>query len=156
MADELSRVLDNYNWRMEAVSPRSTIGIESFRAIDPLGVEPGESDGLTRCFWVEWLGSGPGHTTEDSIMRVADHAIVVSVVYSHDYRWQDRHKLMVSDRHDILKALRDDSKWVGYSDTNSSTDIKLKDRQYVRTQKQVGDDYDLLVLEFNNTIYEVE
>lgn len=128
MATNIHRVLENFKWRIEAIAPTSTTSTREFIWYDELVLDADQSAGMTRGFNVHWLGRGPAHEVDDLIERVAIHRIQVTVAYSTQFELLKRQQLMLQDAHDLIKVLRDDRYWVGYSDSATSTDIGLFDR----------------------------
>jgi len=155
MATLLHRVLDNFYWRIGAISPTySGEGrpVGRFRAWDVEdGRDPAKGTGWTRRFWVEWLGSDEdiGATTNE--IREAWHTYRVHVIYP---RRQGSHRrtmaMIAQDRHDLCRHLRGaiaTDHRLGYDDDNPTTNIGLAKR--VRT----GDE--LRLLAGNDKIYEL-
>ena len=167
MATNLHRVLQNYAWRVESISP-SVSGLVSgarvngqFREYDPnKEPEPQQSTGWSRRFYVEWMGSDGDEFATDADRREAVHQIRLTVVYPVVYEWKALQMLIAQDRHEINKTLRSRGRAYvkGYNDSNTSTDIGL----YLRRRR--GDVVDkkthngvwLYIVEWDNTIRESE
>ena len=68
-----NQVIQNFQWRLETLSPtHQTVG-KKFKRFDPLRVSPDESSGFTRAFFVEWVGSSSDAELTDLTDRVAEH-----------------------------------------------------------------------------------
>ena len=130
MATTLDKVLINFQWRIEAIDATSTISGKRFFRFDPRDLGRTESGGLERGFFVTWLGSEPQQAVTDQWQWVCSHRFMIEVMYAPIRGWQESHELVLSDRWDLIKALRDDSLYVGFSDDNSTTDLDLIDRYF--------------------------
>lgn len=135
MASSANLVLDNFYWRIEAITPTSSVvGRRAFRRIDTLDIDPAQSSGLSRGFRVAWVASDEEHQvsgegiTDGLYNRAATHTFEVEVYYSTKLKWTDLHTVVLSDRHDLTKQLRDPDTWVGYNASNTTTDIGIYDR----------------------------
>ncbi len=137
MASTLNRVLQNFVWRMDAITPTDAtiIGQNRFIQTDPFRIDPEQSSGLTRHYSVLWMGGGSGQTVgEEGVIdgltdREATHTIELRTYYHPSKIKFDRLQLAIAqDRHDILKTLRDPDTFVGYNASNTATDIGLLDR----------------------------
>jgi len=167
MATSLHRVLQNYAWRMEAISP-SVSGLVSgvkvnsqYREYDPLKEpEPQQSSGWSRRFYVEWVGSDGDGLATDADRREAVHQIRVSVVYPLVYEYKALQMLIAQDRHDINMTLRSRGRAYvkGYDDshTTTSTGLYLRKRRGDVLDKRSFPGVWLYTVEFDNTIREAE
>lgn len=156
MATSLHYVIQNYYWKIEAITP--TVSEKKFYRVDPLNVEElGDSSGAIRRFWVEWLGSGEDLGTTNFSSRDATHRFAVNVVYPTSYGTHlQLQQLIVRDRHDLIYTLRD-SNLVGYSDAQSSTSIGLNSRWRTGDELQTGEpDLWILRMEFDCHVTEIE
>jgi hypothetical protein len=166
MSASANLVYANFVWRIEAVDPTaSTIGKDRLHAIDPRaihGTDPRTSSGLTRGFVVTWKGCGPQNVVggaaicDTSSSRFADHAFEVAYYYTSKLKWEDAQKLLLSDRHDGIKALRYPSSWVGYDDSHTTTDIGLENRTIESEEIEQTDDYVVLRQQWRCAIEETE
>lgn len=135
MATTLDKVLLNFQWRISSIAPTSTICGKGFFLKDPRDLANGESTGLERGFQVTWAGSEPQQAVTDQWQWVCNHRFIVEVLYSPTRGWQESHELVLSDRWDLIKALRDDALFVGYDADNAATDLDVIDRWFE------GDDF---------------
>lgn len=135
MATTLDKVLRNFAWRISSITPTSTICGKRFFEFDPRDIGRTESGGTERGFFVTWGGSEPQQAVTDQWQWVTDSQVIVEVMYSPTRGWTDSHELVLNDRWDLIKTLRDDSLYVGYSDDATTDDLNLIERWFV------GDDY---------------
>lgn len=166
MSASANLVYKNFIWRVEAIDPTdTTVMRNAFVAIDPrptTGRDPRTSSGLTRCFTVTWLGAdeqnvvGGNGITDGLNSRTADHRFDVSVYYDGKLKWADVQAMMLSDRHDLIKALRLPSTWVGYDANNSSTVLGVYDRRIEADEVDAEDDFLILRQVWRCTINETE
>lgn len=137
MASSLNLVLQNFAWRIDALTPtdQTIIGQNRFIQTDPFRIDPEQSSGLTRHYSLLWTGGGAGQYAYDQaindnlVERTATHTFDLRVYYHPSKIKYDRLQwAMAQDRHDLHKQLRDPDKWVGYNDSNTSTDLGVYDR----------------------------
>lgn len=131
MAAQAHLVRKNFVWRIEAVTPTETTLARraSFTEVDPLRIDPEQSSGYQRAFSVQWQGS-EGDQLDDLLLRQQSHMYAVEVYYSTKLKYDDLHDIILQDRHDITKTLRNPSNVIGYSDAQSSTDIGVGGRWF--------------------------
>lgn len=159
-------VYANFVWRIEAIDPTAaTIGKDRFFSIDPRavhGTDPRTSSGLTRGFAVTWRGAGTQNVVGgDAICdtyssRFADHTFELAVYYSAKLKWEDLQQLLLSDRHDIIAALRYQSSWVGYDASHTTTALGLANRVIESDETEQTDDYVALRQTWRCSIEETE
>jgi len=155
MANELLSVYQNFVWRMESITPTCTKSAESFQRMDPQITDPSESTALTRSFSVAYDGSGRAGELEDLWARMGNHTFILEVNYV-DLSWADLQEIVIQDRGDTIKTLRDPASWVGTSAAASDTQIGLFDRQYVRNEVINQGSFWTNRFEFACTVREVE
>lgn len=131
MATNAHNALENLVWRMESISPTDTTSANKFRFVDIERLDPDEMPHAMRLFAVRWQGSAPDFGPTDLYDRWADHTFDIEVYYPvgpGGMSTRKLQKMLLRDRHDIAKALRDPSKFVGYDASNTSTDVGIKNR----------------------------
>jgi hypothetical protein len=157
----LSRAYHNFIWRLEGITPTNSTSGLRFRNFDPLKRSPKRSTGDVRKFSVAWLGSRADGEDEspdanDMYSRTARHNFEISVEYPAVYPWDTMQQLVADDRHDILRALRDQANNIGYSASNATTDIGLWERRRTSDSLQTDDDVWILKLDYTAIINEPE
>lgn len=157
----LSYAYQNFIWRLEAITPTSTTSSFKFRSFDPLKRSPKRSTGDVRKFSVSWLGSGADGEDEapdanDMYSRTARHNFEIKIEYPAVYPWDTMQQLVADDRHDILKALRNQANNVGYNASNTTTDIGLWERRRTSDSLEINDDVWILKLNYLAIINEPE
>lgn len=157
MATQLDKILQNFVWRIEQIAPTSTLETKLFRSFDPWKLKGQESSGLQRGFFVTWAGSEADLDVQDGATRTAKHRIAVSVIYAPQVPYLQVQQLVVLDRHDLLKQLRNPDSWKGYSDSNPTDELGLNSR--FRTEDSLdAEDRQGWVYQstWECTVYEVE
>jgi len=159
-------VYANFVWRIEAIDPTATtVAKDRFFCIDRRavhGTDPRTSSGLTRGFVVTWRGAGEQNVVGGSAIcdtyssRMADHTFELEMFYSAKLKWDDAQQLILSDRHDIIKALRYPSTWVGYDASHTATAIGLANRWIDSEETEATDDYLALRQTWRCSIEETE
>ena len=129
----LDQVIENFIWRIEAITPDEPLPDQGFRYYDDEDFDPDEGD-VARVVQVQWISSDENTGTTDLQGREAVHEFLVSVGYSVSYKERLLGKIIAKDRHQLCKTLRDDRLWKGYNDSNTTTDIKLWSRDRVRDE----------------------
>lgn len=154
----IDNVLDNFCWRVESVSPTNQIVRNKFLRFDPNQNEPTQSSAWYRRFWVEWNGSDPDKDSSSPIQRLAWHDIQVHIVYPILLDVLDLQKLILADRHDLIKTLRAPANRVGYNDTNPTDNVGLyaRIRNGDELLKNQYDDLWELIIAFRTQILESE
>jgi len=147
VATLLPYVLDNFYWRIEAITPTYTdaLVVARFCECEPPGIEtPGEGSGWARRFWVDRVESGDNGTDTDATARDAEHLYIVNVYYPVPALGGHRRasRVIDFDRHDMEKTLRGripayDHR-LGYDDNNSTTNIGLTLRKRRRDGTNKG------------------
>lgn len=133
MASAADLVLLNFVWRIETISPTSTLAGKKFRHQDYSAVlSPEQSSGTTRGFTVQRLESSPFAEPSDMYDRIADHTYEVAIAYTTDIPLERRERVIAQDGHDIKKQLRDHTKWNGTSGSDSAVDTGLWNRRLER------------------------
>lgn len=132
MATSAHLVLDNFYWRIETITPTNLTDCRNYyREIDGNTIKQDFPDGTAgiRRFFVEWTDSDSDVDATDHDNREAHHNFIVTVCYpGSSLPWRRLHKLILQDRHDLIKQLRDDDNKVGYNASNTTTDIGLMHR----------------------------
>jgi hypothetical protein len=154
MATNLHRVYQNIRWRIESLTPTSTRCLEKFRHRGDLAAN--ESLGQTREFTIKRDGREGFAGVTNMYSRTAKHAYVVDVVYPTSLKRDALDEVISQDAHDIITALRDPAKYLGFNASNTATNIGIRDR--LENSDQVLEDADLwtLRIKFDVTVKEVE
>jgi hypothetical protein len=119
-------VYQNFVWRIETLSPTSTLAKKGFTFNNrPLNLIPDQSSGMTREFTLYWEGSDPDHAPTDITERTAEHSFMLDVAYSTKLGADVLFPLMLADRHDLMALLRDTAGYRGYNASNTNTDLFL-------------------------------
>ena len=119
-------IYHNFIYQIESITPTSNIVRKGFHFNnDPERLSANQSSGMVRSFEVHWLGSDEDDEVTDITERIADHKFTVTIAYPVDYKLKDLYSMILQDRSDITKRLRDSTYRVGYSATNPTTDIGL-------------------------------
>jgi hypothetical protein len=135
MAQRLERAIRNIVYWMESSTPTSGIVRNRWELYDPNHRECATDSAGYRKFWVQWMGSNDDGAATDMDNREALHTIRLHVEYPTSPLEIIRlYSLIASDRHDIRKILRDQSKYsVGYKDDTgvyASTDTGIMNRWF--------------------------
>lgn len=137
----LGDVFQNFAWRIEAISPTAQAGIGPFRMVDP---EIADVETLRhRSFALFWESSDEDAGPTDLYDRWAVHTFTLEVYYRAGDQGipnSKAHTLILADRDDICRTLRDPDLWAGTSDAASSTEIGLKDRRRVGDELERDED----------------
>ena len=132
------RLLDNVKWRLETLTTHTDKDgtLKDFVYYDKDKLTGELTSGMTRGFSLDWEGSRP-NSDEASVMDMAvqqyDHSLVVRVAYHKNENWLTLQRLILRDRFDIVKLLRDPDTWVGY-DGDTSLDLSIGARQMIRDE----------------------
>jgi hypothetical protein len=141
MATQLHRILDNFYWRIEAIDPTSDLcARDRFFRIDPTQLHTAESAGLERGFYILRTTSGADEAVTDQYQRVASHRFDLVVCYAATHGIEEAQRLMCQDRNDLIDCLRDDQKYIGFSDEDTTLEMGLIDR--IRTSDEFLMDID--------------
>ncbi|MEE9366924.1 MAG: hypothetical protein V3W44_09580 [Dehalococcoidales bacterium] len=130
-----------------------------FTYVDPFRAEL-DSLGASRIFTINWLEAQPDeeiHSGPDA--RRGDHLIEVVVWYPlgpDGFKWLDAQKMVMQDRHVIIKQLRDDAKWIGFNADNTGTDIGLHKRWPEGEEIETDDGSLIFRSKWACKVYEVE
>lgn len=156
MATQLHRILENFEWRLETLTP--TTGKTKFKVVDPINDDIGDHSGSFRRFYVEWESSQEDLTMTDGYSRRAEHSIRLTVFYpaSKARSHKDLRSIILQDRHDIIKRLRDTQYYNGFNADNSSTDLGLEYRQRLDDELTTGEHLWVFEMTFECTIEEIE
>jgi len=128
MATYLHRVAENFRWRMEGITPAHSYGSPPirFRRFDPVDDEPDNTSGWVRRFFSRWVGAQIDSAATNLEGREAVHLVELHVLYpTAALPFDTLESMMLQDRHDIAKTLRDQGKRNGWSDATASTDIGI-------------------------------
>ena len=124
------QVFKNIVWRIGALSPTSVLASERFRHLDN-PTRQGEDQSLAdRSFQIYFDSSERVETYSDLAHRWNDVTYVMEFGYKAERLQGNFHQLLLDDRNDLLKLLRDPANYSGYSDDNSTDDIGLKNRVF--------------------------
>lgn len=158
MASNADNVLKNFRWRVESISPTHQRPRKPFRWMDFDEIDT-ERHPVARVFQVRWMREDDlGSSVTDLVERRALHRYSLEVLYATDYDLATLQEIILQDRHDIIKALRDPRNLVGTSSTDSATDIGLQARRYVDARLETEAEIKMatLRLEFECEIWESE
>lgn len=147
MATTLHRVMQNFVWRLEAITPTSDISSKPFLSLDRTKTNEGDSAGLERSFLLSWLGRGPEEEATDQYQLSAEHEWQLDVFYWAGRGYETTHEIILQDQFDIVKTLRNDALYVGYADDHSTDDLSIIDRHTVKIEVNNESD-DLWILRF--------
>jgi hypothetical protein len=125
MSTNLHRVIENFYWRINGLTPTDQYKRTKFRPYNPLNEDVPENTGGLRQYYVEWMGSDEDTGATDMDNREAWHTIRVYVEYPAVLRFRELESMILQDRQDLIKELRDIANRDGYSDDFSSTNIGL-------------------------------
>ena len=157
MATSAHYVYSNFVWRLETLTPTGTVGNlrSRFVSYDPLRDDAAAMPS-SRNFTVSWTGSAIDESPTDLYDRVAEHSYEIEIHYDPTLKWQTLQEIILQDRHDISKRLRDPAYFVGYDASHSSTEIYLKNR--IRTGDSLVRDATLVTLrqQYRCMIWETE
>lgn len=150
----LHRVLENFAWRVEAITPTLDAG-RKFRRVDKLAYEVNDTSGTFRRFWVMWNGSGSDENVTDGSARVSVHEIELGVIYptASTRDWHALQAIVVQDRHDLISHLQNRN-LAGFSAASPSTDIGLYTRERASDDVDRDESLWVLTLEWRCTVYE--
>jgi hypothetical protein len=138
--------LRNLKWRIESTAPTHQHPRRPFRWADPRRVGPADQPAV-RLFHVRWLGEeDAGDSVTDAVERRALHRYEVVVDYAADYGWLTLMDVVLQDRHDLIKTLRDPRQYVGTSATDATADIGLQSRHVTAASMDIDDDIGLATL----------
>lgn len=155
MASCADLVVDNIRWRLTELD-LSYAG-RGLQPIDPDQMKPEDMAGCERLFWVEWDGEDlPEGGVSDITERIADHRMTVQVIYSKQIAIERRTRMMLQDRHDIIKCMRDVDLFNGHAkDSTASTGLLAR---WVRSASRTGGvtGSDVMEFELECTIQESE
>ena len=126
----LSEIYDNFVWRIESISPSNAQAREKFRHNDVPLYMTEEQSLADRLVSVYWESGDEVQEFSDLTRRWSDVDLTVEVAYDATRDLDKLHALMLSDRNQIIKDLRDPAKFVGYNSSNAVTDIGLKNRVF--------------------------
>jgi hypothetical protein len=134
MSTNLHRVVSNTRWRIEALTPSHVYGPPDspikFRRFDPFEAEPANTSGWVRAFFVHWLGSSLDIGATNLDIREAIHPVFVHIIYPPAaLPYEELEAMWLQDRHDIIKAMRDQAQRAGYDADNTTGDIGLMVRR---------------------------
>lgn len=122
-------VLQNFYWRLESIAPTNPITGRGFVRYDPHLLDADVSSGLIRAFTVSWDSADSFQDVTDIEDRVAQHIYTVEVVYPIEkFKHAELQYILLQDRHDIIKVLRDSALFIGHDHLNSTTNIGLWSR----------------------------
>lgn len=159
MASTVDLALENLRWRVEAITPTHTRPGRSFEHVDPERHSPDASP-ICRWFTVRWTEETPQESADDVTdlaERVAVHTFELRVEYNHEYSLSLRQEIMLRDRHDLVKALRDPALFIGYGPKNLTDDIGLWSRIVTGVQlEQEYEDTDTMLYTVECIIREAE
>jgi len=128
MSSTVDLVVDNFAYHIEAITTDKTKSKKGFEWFDDNRLNPEDTAGCTRWYNVQWLSEEPQPEDDgvtDITERIANHQFQLDVLYPHEIELKARQKMMLKDRHALIKKLRHHDNFVGYSAAQPSTDIGL-------------------------------
>lgn len=129
MGSQADRVLRNFSWRVRSIAPTHQRPGKRFAWYDPRRLDSDASP-VCRLFNVRWLGDDDdGSSVTDMVERRALHRYRLDVLYPDEHESMLQQEIILQDRHDLIKALRDDRLWVGTSADDPAADIGLQSRR---------------------------
>jgi len=147
MAATAHLVARNIAWRIEQTPPTATdtASRRKFRENPrPLVVTDNQSSGMERSFVVRPLRSAALDAVTNKRARISDWSFELEVTYTSKRTLVAATDIMCQDAHDLVKLLRHDDSFKGYSDAQSATDIGLLDRMLEGQEFIVRDDVSYL------------
>jgi len=159
MASQADRVLHNFRWRIEGTAPTHQRPRKPFRWMDLAQMDMDNHPAL-RLFQVRWLSEGrdDGDSVTDLAERRALHRYAIEVYYAADYDLATIQEIVLQDRHDLLKTLRDPRLFVGTGSGDSTSDVGLVARRSVGIRTDFNDEERIIILrlEYECEIWETE
>ena len=134
MASTVDLVIDNFCYHIEAIVTDKSRSKKGFEWFDEDRLNPEDTAGCTRWYNVRWLGEEPQPEDEgvtDITERIAVHQFQLDILYPNEIELKVRQKMMLKDRHAVIKKLRHHENFVGYSDKQPATNIGLWRRALV-------------------------
>jgi hypothetical protein len=126
MASAANLVLANFYWRVESLSPTDTTTSKKFLRYDPHLLDADVSSGLMRAFTVTWGNSSEIIDPSDITERTAEHEFTLEIVYPIEkFKHYELQCIVLKDRHDLIKKLRDPDYYNGVSSTATTTTTGL-------------------------------
>lgn len=147
MAASANLVRDNFAWRIESITPTATEAFlpPRFAEIDVNKVDVEQASGLARKFTLQWRGSDEDNDAlgsriaDDESQRLAAHTWIVAIYYPIDKVDAARlERVILQDRHDVLKLLRSPASFAGYSAAQPSASVGIYNR--IRIQDEIDRD----------------
>jgi hypothetical protein len=143
MATLLDKVVENLAWRTEQVTTTCTLVEQGFTRYDSTkhGKWPPserQASGWMRVVRVRWAGSGPDIEATDGFQREADHTFQAIVCYPVVLPEDEMWRLVLLDRHDLIKQWRNASKVVGYDDDHTTTALGVNPER-IRLSDEIDD-----------------
>jgi len=158
MGSNADRVIANTRWRIESTSPTHQRPRKPFRWMDLAGVDA-ENYPALRLFQVLWLEEEDDEdSVTDLVERRAVHKILIEVAYADDYGLELRQEIMLQDRHDLIKTLRDPRLFAGTSASDPTGETGLQARRVTAARREFDDDANMAILriECDCEIWETE
>lgn len=159
MASAFDLVLQNFVYRVEAIDPTSALCRRKFRSNDSaVTVSPSTSAGMVRSFNVFWESSEPAEEVEDIVERISDSEWTLEVFYPLDSArgTLELQRLIMQDRHDLIKALRTSDNFDGTSPNTPTTETDLHRRSFVGDDIEQGDQTWTYRQRWSCTVFESE
>ena len=129
-----SNIISNFEYQISQISPTSTTKRELFAPWDvSRNEEPSKSS--FRKYWIDWQGSDEDEDGSNANAREAHHRFMLNVSYPVTLPHNTLTKLVLDDRHDLCKRLRDHQYVVGIAGATTQ-DVGIIWR------KRIGDDID--------------
>lgn len=129
MAATAHLVSRNFAYHIESTT--ATVSGRRFRENPrPFVLSDDLSPGTERSFTIRPLRSARLDAVTDGYCRISDWLFELEMAYTGNRDLVALTDIMAQDSHDLIKLLRMDTSWTGYSKTNSATDIGLLDRDF--------------------------
>lgn len=125
MSTSAHRLIGNIAYWASRLVPTNTTVRNRFEEYDPLRGQAADGTGGLRKFYVEWRASEEDVGASDADNREAWHNVWLHVEYPTALTFTDLQILVLQDRHDLIKQLRDATTRVGYDASHAATDIGL-------------------------------
>ena len=126
MSTNAHNIIKNFNYQIESITPTNQKKKNSFRHYNPYASDPSKS--AFRRFFVQWHGSDPDYAATDLDHREAPHQLRLHVDYPTTIDSDDLEEMILQDRHDLIKKLRDSTSYVGISKDNTTAATGLMRR----------------------------
>lgn len=128
MTTSIHRLIGNFEYHISSIVPTNTTVKNRFESYDPMKDNVPDSSAGCRKFYVEYMSSESEGGATDIVSREAWHTVNVHIEYPCRFGFNDTQIMILQDRHQVIKKLRDTTSWVGYRDltgTDATANIGL-------------------------------